>query len=385
LLARLVWAAHAPFPQHFWMDERFSAAAITQPVPRLLLFCRKDVHPPLYYLILKGWNALTPQAHRAAPERLTDYHLQRIGGDAWFTSVARDGTTRQIPGLYPDDWARWPLGPLWFLRLPSIVFALLSAFFTYLMAKRLWPPQAGIAWVGMLLCLFSPFMLTWDTVMRSYALQGMLLAAMTLLVVRGNQNKWQLFAIVILAAMMLLTGYLLLLAFPFLLLAHYLMHRSAHHSAVFVGSFAAGVLVFAALWGRSFMAQGALRQADVASASWLARLAYECGRMAQAHWKMLFSYGDVANLNPDSSLMLYLPAFGLYAACIGRFFYEVLKRWVAADSAILAMAFGPTVLTVIANTLKPGTLPVWPRYFYPFAPFFFLLLARGGFLLLRRD
>jgi mannosyltransferase len=41
-----------------WFDESFSWRVITQPVPVMLETTAKDVHPPLYYLGLKGWTTV---------------------------------------------------------------------------------------------------------------------------------------------------------------------------------------------------------------------------------------------------------------------------------------------------------------------------------------
>jgi uncharacterized membrane protein len=41
-----------------WFDESFSWGITQFPVPELLRRVAEDVHPPLYYLVLKGWTAL---------------------------------------------------------------------------------------------------------------------------------------------------------------------------------------------------------------------------------------------------------------------------------------------------------------------------------------
>jgi glycosyltransferase involved in cell wall biosynthesis len=44
--------------QSIWFDEAYSAALIRKPIGKLIHFTGLDVHPPLYYLLLKGWAAL---------------------------------------------------------------------------------------------------------------------------------------------------------------------------------------------------------------------------------------------------------------------------------------------------------------------------------------
>jgi len=48
--------------EEFWYDEAFSSVLARLPVDRLLLATGGDVHPPLYYLLLKGWLRLMPES-----------------------------------------------------------------------------------------------------------------------------------------------------------------------------------------------------------------------------------------------------------------------------------------------------------------------------------
>lgn len=52
-------------PQRFWYDEAFSAILARLPLERLLAATAADVHPPLYYLTLRGWLS-TPWARALA-------------------------------------------------------------------------------------------------------------------------------------------------------------------------------------------------------------------------------------------------------------------------------------------------------------------------------
>ncbi len=44
--------------QSVWFDEAYSITLIQQPIDGLLALTNVDAHPPLYYLLLKGWAAL---------------------------------------------------------------------------------------------------------------------------------------------------------------------------------------------------------------------------------------------------------------------------------------------------------------------------------------
>nr|WP_290665980.1 glycosyltransferase family 39 protein [Ardenticatena sp.] len=50
--------AHALDAQPLWWDEGYSVFFATEPLPRLVELTSLDIHPPLYYVLLKGWFAL---------------------------------------------------------------------------------------------------------------------------------------------------------------------------------------------------------------------------------------------------------------------------------------------------------------------------------------
>jgi uncharacterized membrane protein len=61
-LAAALRTALVLLPEPFWYDEAFSALVAELPVDRLIVATAGDVHPPLYYLVLKAWLWLTPGA-----------------------------------------------------------------------------------------------------------------------------------------------------------------------------------------------------------------------------------------------------------------------------------------------------------------------------------
>lgn len=54
LVARLVWIGRASL----WYDESFSWHLCRLPIERMLAKSASDVHPPLYYVVLRGWIAI---------------------------------------------------------------------------------------------------------------------------------------------------------------------------------------------------------------------------------------------------------------------------------------------------------------------------------------
>jgi len=39
-----------------WTDEMFTATTVAHPLPEIVSILQKDVHPPLYFALLRGWN-----------------------------------------------------------------------------------------------------------------------------------------------------------------------------------------------------------------------------------------------------------------------------------------------------------------------------------------
>ncbi|MEJ2749013.1 MAG: hypothetical protein P8183_14080, partial [Anaerolineae bacterium] len=62
LLAILLLATGLRFyrldAQSFWNDEGNSARLSERSIPKLIEGTASDIHPPLYYLILRGWREL---------------------------------------------------------------------------------------------------------------------------------------------------------------------------------------------------------------------------------------------------------------------------------------------------------------------------------------
>lgn len=144
LLAAVLFGLHFAriFDNNFWGDEGFSIRLARQTIPEMLESTAEDVHPPLYYLILMGFNRL-------------------LGNHGWvyhLASVVPFGLT-------------------------------LAAAVTFLRREFGW-------WPGALLCLFSSFLLCaqkYDLEVRMYSWAALfvLLAFYELyrLLTKGAQNR----------------------------------------------------------------------------------------------------------------------------------------------------------------------------------------------------
>ncbi|MGM0669889.1 MAG: glycosyltransferase family 39 protein [Gemmatimonadota bacterium] len=106
-----------------WLDEAYSALLAVSETGELLRHLQVDAHPPLYYLILKGWTALTS------------------------------------------------LDPL-ILRLPSLLFGTAAIPAVWVVASRMDQPRAGMA-AAWLLAL-HPLHVYYSQEARSYALLSLL-------------------------------------------------------------------------------------------------------------------------------------------------------------------------------------------------------------------
>ncbi len=62
LLAALALRLEQLGAQSLWYDETVSAHLAAQPLTALVAHTARDIHPPLYYILLRGWGALAGQS-----------------------------------------------------------------------------------------------------------------------------------------------------------------------------------------------------------------------------------------------------------------------------------------------------------------------------------
>ena len=162
-----------------------------------------EFHPPLYYLLMRGWAGIFGT------------------GEAAF-------------------------------RLPSACFGILAVLLTYALMRRLFP--APVSLLGAFLVAVSPLHIIISQEARMYALVGMLVLASTLALVagvdRGGMPRWA--GYVLLSTLMVYTQYLAWLV----LLAHgiWTAVSERRHLDKWMAA-AAGVTILYAPWVPSFWAQ----------------------------------------------------------------------------------------------------------------------------------
>ncbi|HXE73950.1 MAG TPA: glycosyltransferase family 39 protein, partial [Candidatus Nitrosotenuis sp.] len=146
-LGALLRAFHLGRPS-LWADEGYTWFVATLPLggasqPTLMgLVCGHDAHPPLYYLILKGWLALTWRGQGPPPE--------------------------------------------WLLRLPSWAFSVLTLYLAWRLAEGLLPPARARAVLALLAVMQAPVWTAQEV--RMYPLLSLLVVAAALAAVAWWQG-----------------------------------------------------------------------------------------------------------------------------------------------------------------------------------------------------
>lgn len=121
-----------------WFDEAFGAYLIRFDFWHIAVYTASDVHPPLYYWLLKSWSMLF-------------------------------GTT---------EFA---------LRSMSVLFACIAIIFGFLTVKRLFGRK--VAWVGLLFMVLSPMVVRYSQEMRMYTLVTAIALAATYVLIVATESK----------------------------------------------------------------------------------------------------------------------------------------------------------------------------------------------------
>jgi hypothetical protein len=297
-----------------WMDEAGTLMAMRRPVAGVVEFAAQDVHPPLYYLLLRGWLAI-------------------------------------------------PLGLRWAVqaRALSVIFALLATVALDRLWGRFLPDR--LRWWLLLLWVLSPCLLLYSRMCRSYSLQVLLVLVGAAYLMRlASTRSWE-NAVVFAAAAMgaLYTHYvpgLALLVVANLVLAYrrVWVPLLAINTVIAVG-YAPWILRLAAslsTWGRHETAYSATGTA-------LLELALKLG-----YWAMSFTMGEAV---PDPVLLLggvvLLLAVGLVVAG-GRQYPRTV---------VLTMVL---TLVALIGVVRWVSYPFVPARMLFVLPFFLLLMVAGA-------
>lgn len=162
--------------QSFWLDEAITALAVKNfsLVDLITIYSPQDFHPPLYYLILKIWSNY--------------FGLSEIA-----------------------------------LRLPSVIFGVLTTFFVYLIGKKLWGVKVGL--IASILFALNPLSVYYSQETRMYAFVAFAVCAAFYFFLKKN---WIMYGLFFLLA--LYSDYLPYLMFPvFFLISQNKKQFIIHH------------------------------------------------------------------------------------------------------------------------------------------------------------
>ncbi len=388
----------------FWMDESFSSVLATQNLATIVSVCKEDVHPPAYYLALRAWNGFCRFVLRSpAPEEdwtLVGFEVEFIETAGRFEWIAPNGSVVRDTGIFPLDWHRHPLAPLWALRLLGVAFAAGTTLLAWRAGRRLAAGFPSVPLIALALFCFSGYAATWDTVIRSYSAGGLLTAGLAAAALWGAESgKWR-WAGPICAALLYLafmTNYVTILFFPGIALAAWVWagwnRRTLFHLA---GWLCGGVVLSGLTWGKAFFEQtSAVPSGGFQTETLFPALSAEFGEVILYYWSMVFSEGlwvwlragiGTEYFNPLHALSpinpwLYAGAFILAGASVGANIWDCFKRPSKTILCLSLIAFLPCVFIVVGNALRPGMFRIHGRHLYPAAPFLYLFLARGWALI----
>ncbi|GIW09614.1 MAG: hypothetical protein KatS3mg061_0671 [Dehalococcoidia bacterium] len=295
LLATLVLAALLRFwdlaGNSLWYDEGFSAFLASEPVPELVAHTARDIHPPLYYLLLHGWTRLAGRS---------DFSL------AFF----------------------------------SLAFGLLGVALVAALARRWFGERAAL--LAALLAATSPFQVWYAQEVRMYTLAAFLALLTLAAAVRGAPADWWRFALA--AALGLYVLYysaFLLLALNLFVAGWFLVSRRLPGKWSMRRWLAAQLLI-----GVLYLPwlPIAFRQA-IAPAVPPWREATPFAVLASESFRVL-TLGQV----PDPALPALIVAAGLLALALGRATRPQEREPVLLCAWAVA---GPIVLIAVASLLTP--------------------------------
>ncbi len=150
-----------------WLDEGISHAFSNDGLPTMLTtLIDRDLHPPLYYVMLWAWRIVAGESETA-------------------------------------------------LRFPSAICSVLVSALTYAMSRRVFPGNLSVATIALSLSVVSPFLLYYGQEARMYALLAALTALASLILLRAesasSSRLWVAYGLTMTAA--LYTHYLAVLTF----------------------------------------------------------------------------------------------------------------------------------------------------------------------------
>lgn len=139
-----------------WFDEAFSWRLIQFPISEMISRAAADVHPPLYYLILKGWSLIFGSSIAALRSLSVVAAAGTIAAAYGFTASAARSRAAGLLAALLLAVSAWQIQFAWEARMYTLgsLLAILSAW-TLLQAMRAQPQR--VAWWALYAVLTAAF------------------------------------------------------------------------------------------------------------------------------------------------------------------------------------------------------------------------------------
>lgn len=286
----------------FWYDENFTLILSRLPFERMIAATAGDVHPPLWYLITWTISHIAPAA------------------------------------------------PVWVLRIPAILFSVMSLFaFLAVMRELRIPDKVQLA--GMALMVMLPFQIWYAQEARMYALLELLVLFAVLFALRGH---W--IGLGIVTTLLLYTQ---------------------NYGVFYVAAIA--LLVLMRDWRALPHAAASMGLAGLAYLPWVRVILLQMDSINGRYWIQEQGIGDVLNILYKLFWASAMPSFAIFSAMLVTFIalavglLHMAKSRHPARREVLIMAFIPLALAWLASALWQPLL--LHRPLIGSAPFVYLVAA----------
>lgn len=370
-----------------WVDESVGLLFSTQPPGEAWRLAHDTYSPPLHLMMmsflgeaarLAGWESTLPREgiewHARNPDR-SFYAVIPLWNGEVFTG-----------GIAAPEMERWHLLPLGVLRLPSLVLSVATLWLAALFARRT-TISFGISLAMAALLALAPAVAVWDTTVRYLSpvilpILGMAVLLWEIAAADALRRRWWLLvALAAVTALALLTHYVAAFFAPFVGLWLLLVCGRRRWRRTLGGGAAmlAGLAIFFLVWGSGFREQwggsGLVNpQASGHPFQWINRFPFQ---PSLPHRLLVGMDGQTGVFTqfPEWWMFSYL---GVLLVATGGYLGRLIKREGTRLDALLALwMFGPALLAVIVEALKPNTAGLAWRQFMGGAPAAALMFALG--------
>lgn len=323
----------------FWFDESFTAMLIEYSPLELISRTASDVHPPLYYLVLKAWSVVFGSSDIA-------------------------------------------------LRSFSVLMTTAALGVCWLLLRRMFKPRIAI--LSLVLAVFNPFVIRYAQEARMYAMASLAIASSVWLLVKicslpkkDRSIKWWLLYVISVAAMAYIHYFAVLAVIPQIL---YLAWTEASKSKT---NILEGALKIGRFWISSYVAAFVLflpwigvfvRQLTAVNSSfWIEEVSTTTLQNTLAQ---VFLNKNIGNSSLEDTLILFAPV--LLVVFVGYILSKLGKNQRQRSLLLIGCLAVPMILLYVVSILPFVQSVYYIRYFSQYAVIGVLgigsVLAAGVFM-----